>query len=81
MINIWLSKSNQWCKKALFVGEVKRAQYPRYQHKPEINAGDTDMTHTENQLQASPLTLSMMVSEGIYKAVVGVERLIRRICR
>ena len=37
------------------------------------------MTHTEKQLQASPLTLSMMVSETIYKAVVGVERLIRRI--
>jgi len=37
------------------------------------------MTHTENRLQASPLTLSMMVSEAIYKAVVGVERIIRRI--
>jgi hypothetical protein len=37
------------------------------------------MTHTENQLQASPLTLSMMISEAIYKAVVGVERIIRRI--
>jgi len=39
------------------------------------------MTHTDNQLQASPLTLSMMVSEAIYKAVVGVERIIRRIAR
>jgi len=37
------------------------------------------MTHTDNQLQASPLTLSMMVSETIYRAVVGVERIIRRI--
>jgi len=39
------------------------------------------MTHTDNRLQASPLTLSMMVSETIYKAVVGVERIIRRITR
>jgi len=39
------------------------------------------MTHTENRLQASPLTLSMMVSEAIYKAVVGVERVIQRITR
>jgi len=37
------------------------------------------MTHTDNQLQASSLTLSMMVSEAIYRAVVGVERMIRRI--
>jgi len=39
------------------------------------------MTHTDNQLHASPLTLSMMVSEAIYKAVVGVERMVRLIGR
>jgi len=39
------------------------------------------MNHTENQLQASPLTLSMMVSETIYRVVVGVERMIRLIAR
>ncbi len=37
------------------------------------------MTHSDNRLQASPLTFSMMVSEAIYRAVVGVERMIRRI--
>jgi len=37
------------------------------------------MTHTENQIQASPFTLSMMVSEAVYRAVVGIERIIRRI--
>jgi hypothetical protein len=65
----------------LFVVEVNRAHHLRHQDKPEINTGDTDMTHTDNQLQASPLTLSMMVSETIYRAVVGVERIIRLIAR
>ena len=37
------------------------------------------MTHPQNQIQASTLTLSMMISEAVYRAVVGVERMIRRI--
>ena len=39
------------------------------------------MTHTDNHPQASNLTLSMMVSESIYRAFVGVERIMRRIAR
>jgi hypothetical protein len=65
----------------LFVAEVNGVHDSCYQDKPEGNSGDTDMTHADNQFQASSVTLSMMVSEAIYRAVVGVERIIRRFAR
>lgn len=39
------------------------------------------MTHSDNQYQSSSLTFSMMISEAVYKAVVGVERAIRLITK
>jgi len=35
------------------------------------------MTNPNNQIHSSSVTLSILVSEAIYKMVVGVERLIR----
>lgn len=35
------------------------------------------MTHSNSQFQGSPVTLSVMVSEAVYKAVVYIERIIR----
>ncbi len=34
------------------------------------------MNNANEQIQDAPLTLSMMISEVVFKAVVGVERLI-----
>ena len=37
------------------------------------------MTRMETQVQASPLTLSVMLSEAVYRLVVSVERIVRRV--
>ena len=34
------------------------------------------MTNQNNQIQDSSVTISMMISEAVYKMVVGVERVI-----
>ena len=34
------------------------------------------MTNQDNQIQSSSVTFSMLISEAVYKVVVGVERLI-----
>ncbi len=39
------------------------------------------MTHTNNPDSGSPVTLSMMISEAIYRAVVSVERMIQRVSK
>jgi hypothetical protein len=36
------------------------------------------MNHSSTQQQNSPVTFSVMISETVYKAVIGVERMIRR---
>ena len=35
------------------------------------------MTNQNNQIQGSSVTLSMLISEAVYKVVVGIERVIR----
>ncbi len=35
------------------------------------------MNHSSTQYQNSPVTFSVMISEVVYKAVIGVERMIR----
>jgi len=35
------------------------------------------MNHSSTQYQNSPVTFSVMISEKVYKAVIGVERMIR----
>ena len=35
------------------------------------------MTNPNDQIQSSSVTLSMMISEAVFKSVVGIERLIR----
>ncbi len=35
------------------------------------------MNHSNTHHQNSPVTLSIMISETVYKAVIGVERMIR----
>jgi len=37
------------------------------------------MTNPSNQYQSASVTLSVMISEAVYRAVVGVERIIRLI--
>ena len=37
------------------------------------------MTNPNTHLNHSPITLSVMFSEAVYKAVVGVERIVRLI--
>ena len=39
------------------------------------------MNHSNTHHQNSPVTLSVMISEAVYHAVIGVERLIRRITK
>jgi len=39
------------------------------------------MTHADNAASGSSVTLSIMLSEAIYRAVVTVERIIRRISK
>jgi hypothetical protein len=36
------------------------------------------MNHSNTHHQNSPVTISAMISEMVYKAVIGVERMIRR---
>ena len=39
------------------------------------------MNHSSTQYQNSPVTFSVMISEVVYKAVIGVERMIRRFAK
>ena len=39
------------------------------------------MTNPNNQFHSSSVTLSVMISEAVYKAVVGVEQIIRLITK
>jgi len=41
--------------------------------------GDITMTNPNDQYHSSSVTLSVMISEAVYKIVVGVERIIRLI--
>jgi hypothetical protein len=41
-------------------------------------SGDQAMNHSSTHHQNSPVTFSAMISETVYKAVIGVERLIRQ---
>ena len=40
------------------------------------NQMTNQMTNQNNQIQGSTVTLSVLISEAVYKVVVGVERLI-----
>ena len=37
------------------------------------------MTNQNNQIQRSPVTLSMLISEAVYKMIVGIERIISQL--
>ena len=39
------------------------------------------MNHSSTHHQNAPVTYSMMISEAVYKLVIGVERVIRRITK
>jgi hypothetical protein len=39
------------------------------------------MNHSSTHHQNSPVTFSVMISEAVYKAVIGVERMIRRFAK
>jgi len=39
------------------------------------------MNHANTHHQNAPVTFSVMISETVYKAVIGVERIIRRFSR
>ena len=39
------------------------------------------MNHSSTQYQNAPVTFSVMISEVVYKAVIGVERMIRRLSK
>ncbi len=68
-------KSIPSCKKLWF---VKKAwiNYIFRQLNDKTQTGDIRMNNANEQIQDAPLTLSMMISEVVFKAVVGVERLI-----
>ena len=44
-------------------------------------SGDQAMNHSSTHHQNSPVTFSTMISETIYKAVIGVERMIRQLTK
>ena len=39
------------------------------------------MNHSSTHHQNSPVTVSVMISETVYKAVTGVERMIRQLIK
>jgi hypothetical protein len=39
------------------------------------------MTHPDNAASGSSVTLSIMLSEAIYRAVVAVERIVQRLSK
>ena len=39
------------------------------------------MNHSNTHHQNSPVTFSAMISETVYKVVIGVERMIRRFAK
>ena len=52
-----------------------------HQLNDETQTGDIKMNNTDNQYLGPSVTLSVMISEAVYRAVVGVERIIRLITR
>ena len=49
--------------------------------QPNSTAGDQAMNHSSTHHQNSPVTFSVMISETVYKAVTGVERMIRQLIK
>jgi hypothetical protein len=49
--------------------------------QPYSTSGDQAMNHSSTQYQNAPVTFSVMISEVVYKAVIGVERMIRRLSK
>ena len=50
--------------------------YINHQLNDRTQTGANQMTNQNNQIQGSSVTLSMLISEAVYKVVVSIERVI-----